>query len=350
MKKKILATLLAALMLFSLVGCGNSGHIPGDNPPMMEDIPNQEIDPEWEAQQEEAYNPHYSKEDKNKPFIEYASFDEYGEWSEGFMWVRRTEKSWDKVTEYIGYIDQEGNVVGGWHEIVERSDKDNFRDIQDAYAYLDAMEDEVAPLSSRSLWDFQGGFAVKRIQTYQEGDYYATADYYPLLQVMNTKGETVFSFLPLAYHYTSSFERDFSFVNGLPIFYASTTAVWDGDRYLGETPAMYVIFPEGDTVRQVLIEGSVGEEGFYDADYFDYDLNNRRFINGYCAMIDWDRAYLFDEEGKTAFEIEFKYRIEKLYAEGDSVFMRFIGADEETTYEVEMDWQGNWLNEPEPVG
>ena len=317
---------------------------------MMEDIPNQEIDPEWEAQQEEAYNPHYSKEDKNKPFIEYASFDEYGEWSEGFMWVRRTEKSWDKVTEYIGYIDQEGNVVGGWHEFVERSDKDNFRDIQDAYAYLDAMEDEVAPLSSRSLWDFQGGFAVKRIQTYQEGDYYATADYYPLLQVMNTKGETVFSFLPLAYHYTSSFEREFSFVNGLPIFYASTTAVWDGDRYLGETPAMYVIFPEGDTVRQVLIEGSVGEEGFYDADYFDYDLNNRRFINGYCAMIDWDRAYLFDEEGKTAFEIEFKYRIEKLYAEGDSVFMRFIGADEETTYEVEMDWQGNWLNEPEPVG
>ena len=131
MKKKTLAALLAVLMML-LVACGNSGHIPGDNPPMMEDIPNQEIDWEWEAKQEEAYNPHYSKEDKNKPFIEYASFDEYGEWSEGFMWVRRTEKSWDKVTEYIGYIDQEGNVVGGWHEFVERSDKDNFRDIQDA--------------------------------------------------------------------------------------------------------------------------------------------------------------------------------------------------------------------------
>lgn len=349
MKKKILATLLAALMLFSLVGCGNSGHIPGDNPPMMEDIPNQEIDPEWEAQQEEAYNPHYSKEDKNKPFIEYASFDEYGEWSEGFMWVRRTEKSWDKVTEYIGYIDQEGNVVGGWHEFVERSDKDNFRDIQDAYAYLDAMEDEVAPLSSRSLWDFQGGFAVKRIQTYQEGTG-ITGDYYPLLQIMNTKGEIVFSFLPLDYYRTDTVKQEFSFVNGLPIFYVSTAADWDGDRYLGETPAMYMIFPEGDTVREFLIEGSVGEEGFYSVDHFVYDLNNRRFANGYCSMIDGDRAYLFDQEGKTAFEIEFKYRIEKLYAEGNSVFMQFIGADKKTTYEVEMDWQGNWLNEPEPVG
>jgi len=348
MKKKTLAALLAALMLFSLAGCRNSGHIPGDNPPMMEDIPNQEVDWEWEAKQDEAYNPNYSKEDKNKPFIEYASFDDYGEWSEGFMWVRRTEKSWDKVTEYIGYIDEEGNVVGGWHEIVERSDSDNFRDLQEAYEYMDAMEHEVAPLSVRSLWDFQSGFAVKRIQTYQEGTG-VTGDYCPLLQIMNTKGEIVFSFLPLEYYRYDTLEQEFSFVNGLPIFYASTAAVWDGNRYLGETPAMYMIFPEGDTIREVLIEGSVGEEGFYDVDHFIYDLNNRRFVNGYCSMIDWKRAYLFDKEGKTAFEVEFEYRIEKLYSDGDSVFMQFIGADEETTYEVEMDWQGNWLKEPVPV-
>ena len=63
-----------------------------------------------------------------------------------------------------------------------------------------------------------------------------------------------------------------------------------------------------------------------------------------------DRAYLFDKDGKTAFQVEFDYRITKLYANDDMVYMQFIGADEDTTYEVEMDWQGNWLKEPVPVG
>ena len=336
MKKRILAALLAVLMMLSLVSCGSSGHIPGDNPPELEDIPNQEIDPEWEAEQEQKY-------EQEQYGLDLSMYDDHGEWSYDRMWVRKTENTWDSVTEYIGYIDREGNVVGGWHELVERSDKDNFKDIQEAYAYLDEMEDEVAPLSSRSLWGFHGGFAVNRIQTFQEGTG-ATGDYYPLLQIMNTKGENIFSFLPLEYYRTDTIKQEFSFVNGLPIFYVD----WGGGRYSNGF-AMYILFPEGDTVRRVLIEGSTGENGFYNVNHFVYDLDNRRFVNGYCSMIDWDRAYLFDEEGKTAFEIEFKYCIEKLYAEGDSVFMQFIGADEKTTYEVEMDWQGNWLTEPEPV-
>lgn len=352
MKKKTLAALLAALMLFSLAGCGNSGHIPGDNPPMMEDIPNQEVDWEWEAKQDEAYNPNYSKEDKNKPFIDYASFDDYGEWSCDRMWVRKTEKTWDSVAEYFGYLDRDGNLVGEWHPVKQDwSDEYNYRDLQEAYMALEQP--------GISEWefcrDFVGGFALNSIGTYQDSDGMYTAAYCPMFEIVNKNGEIVHSFIPLDYagDWASALKYEFNFVNYLPIFYASTAAVWKADgSYAGEAPAMYIIFPEGDDVREVLIEGSTGESGFYNVRHFYSDFSNREFINGYCAMISsfGDRAYLFDKDGKTAFQVEFDYRITKLYANDDMVYMQFIGADEDTTYEVEMDWQGNWLKEPVPVG
>lgn len=40
------------------------------------------------------------------------------------------------------------------------------------------------------------------------------------------------------------------------------------------------------------------------------------------------------------------WEITKLYAKEDIVYMHFIGADKETSYCVEMDFDGNWLTEP----
>lgn len=345
MKEKLLAGLLSALMLLSLVGCGGKDSLPEGGVAPYEDIPDQKIT-------ETEYDPNYSKEGKNKPFIDYAVYDDYGEWCCDRMWVRKTEKTWDSVAEYFGYLDRDGSLVGEWHPVKQDLTAEyNYRDLQEAYAALDQP--------GISEWefcrDFVGGFALNSIGTYQDSDGMYTATYCPMLEIVNRNGEIVHSFIPLDYagpDKYSALKYEFNFVNYLPIFYASTAAVWNADgSYAGESPAMYIIFPEDDDVREVLIEGSTGEKGFYNVDHFYYELSNREFINGYCSMISsiGDRAYLFDENGKTVFEVEFDYRITKLYAKDDIVYMHFIGADKETSYCVEMDFDGNWLTEPTPA-
>ena len=349
--RKITLVILAAMGLMMLAGCARRGHLPGDNPPMMEEIPNQEIDPEWEAKQEETYNPHYTKDSRNKPFIDYASFDDYGEWSCDRLWVKKTEATWDSVAEYYGYIDTEGNLVGEWHPVNQDiSDQSNYRDLNMAYDAL--MNDELHGWDY--CRDFVGGFAINPIGTYQDSAGMYTATYCPMLEIVNKNGEVVHSFLPLEYarDKSTSMKYEFNFVNYMPIFYVSTAAAWNADgSYAGEVPAMYIIFPEGNDVREVRIEGSYGEGGFYNVDHFMNDLGNRMFVNGYCSMIDWDgsRAYLFDENGKTVFWYEFDYRITQLYVNDEVVSMYFIGADGKTTYCVDMDFNGNWLNEPTAV-
>ena len=105
MKKKLLAGLLSALTILSLASCGNSGFSSGEYSPETEDVPNQEIDPEWEAEQEQIYE--YG--------IDLSMYDDHGEWSNGRMWVHRTDSDWDHSEGYYAYIDTEGNVVGEWH-------------------------------------------------------------------------------------------------------------------------------------------------------------------------------------------------------------------------------------------
>ena len=345
MKKRLFAMILSVLMLFLVTACGAKDSLPEGGIAPYEDIPNQEI-------METEYNPNYSKEGKNKPFIDYAAYDDYGEWHCDRMWVRKTEKTWDSVAEYFGYLDTEGNLVGDWHPVnTNTGDTYNYRSLTEAYAALDQP--------GISEWkfcrDFVGGFALNSIGTYQDSDGMYTATYCPMLEIVNRNGEIVHSFIPLDYagpDMYSALEYEFIFVNYLPIFYASTAAVWNADgSYAGESPAMYIIFPEGDDVREVLIQGSTGENGFYNVDHFYWDLNNRMFVNGYCSMISsfGDKAYLFDENGKTVFNVEFDYRITKLYVADDVVNMVFIGADKETEYCVKMDFDGNWLEEPTAV-
>ena len=58
--RRLILILLAAIGILMLVGCARRGHLPGDNPPMMEDIPNQEITDQEIHDEWEEYN--YSKE------------------------------------------------------------------------------------------------------------------------------------------------------------------------------------------------------------------------------------------------------------------------------------------------
>lgn len=339
MKIRLFAIILTVMILFSFTACSKTDSLPNN-----EDIPNQEI-------LETEYNPHYSKEDKDKPFIDYAAYDDYGEWSCDRIWVRKTEKTWDSVSEYYGYLDTKGNLVGDWHPVNENtSDRYNYRSLSEAYAAFDK--------SSANAWnfcrDFVGGFAINSIGTYQDSDGMYTATYCPMLEIVNKNGEVVHSFIPLEYagDWSSALKYEFNFINYMPIFYVATDAVWTAiGTYGGGEPAMFMIFPEGNDVREVMIEGSTGEDGFYNVDHFYHDLNNRMFKNGYCSMISslGDKAYLFDEDGKTVFSTEFDYRITNLYADDDVVYMTFIGADGETKYCVEMDFEGNWLNDPEEV-
>lgn len=102
----MLAGLLSALMLLSLVGCSGKDSLPEGGIAPDEDILNQGI-----------YDPDYSKDGEDEPSIDYAAYDDYGEWSCDRIWVRKTEKTWDSVAEYFGYLDRDGNLVGDWHPV-----------------------------------------------------------------------------------------------------------------------------------------------------------------------------------------------------------------------------------------
>ena len=316
MKKKTLAALLAALMLFSLAGCGNSGHIPGDNPPMMEDIPNQEIDPEWEAEQEKKY-------DMEQYGLDLSAYDAHGEWSYDRMWVHKTEESWDAVKGYYGYIDREGNLVGEWHE--EKTNDNSFEN-EEFLSY----ELETAPWLVPG--DFQGGYAV--ILCAGSGSTVASAR----VEVIDTQGNSVGRFVPDFGTY--SYRTDELMVNDFAQKLSEEVLFWDRDMFdvcmsWIESGQFYTRELEGDYMCALDIQDQIN--GYYPHWY--YNDSGK-----------WSYYGLIAENGDHVFGGKMDYEVTKLVpsANDETVSVFFIGVDGRE-YEVVMDFDGNWLAEPKLV-
>lgn len=314
MKKKILAGLMAALMLLSLVACGNSGSIPGDNPPEFEDIPNQEINPEWEAEQEQKY-------EQEQYGLDLSMYDAHGEWSYDRMWVHKTEESWDAVKGYYGYIDREGNLVGEWHE--EKTNDNSFERIE----FID-YNLETAP-----WWvpgEFQGEYAVIRC-----GSYGSTGSG-AYVEVIDQQGFSIVRFAP--YFGTYSYKSNELMVNDFAEKLSNDVLFWDRER---------------NDVAMSWIENGQFYEKAIEADFLSaFEIQDK--INGYYPHLysyDGESTFgLIAENGDHVFEGEMEYEVTKLIpsADDETVSVYFIGADERE-YEVVMDFDGNWLADPKLV-
>lgn len=311
MKKLILAGLLAVLMVFSFTACGGKNSLPEGGIAPYEDIPNQEIDPEWEAEQDQKY-------DQEQYGIDLSMYDDHGEWSYDRMWVHKTEESWDAVKGYYGYIDREGNLVGEWHE-----EKTNDNDFEHA-EFIDY------DLKTAPWWvpgDFQGEYAVIRC-----GSYGSTASG-AYVEVIDQQGASIARFDP--YFGVYSYKTNELMVNDFAEKLSNDVLFWDRDMF--EVAMSWI---ENGQYHEKDVEGNL---------FSAHAVQDK--INGYYPhLYSYDGESdlgLINENGDIVFEYEMDYEVTELIpsAESETVSVYFIGVDGRE-YVVEMDFDGNWLTEP----
>lgn len=307
MKKLVFISVIFAVLIM-LTACG------GD------DVPNQEVDWEWEQEQANDYNPNYSKEGKDKPLIDYASYDDYGEWSRDRMWVHKTEESWDAVKSYYGYIDLEGNLVGEWHE--EKTNDNSFE-------YEEFIDYNLSTAPWLIPGDFQGKYAVILCGRYGST---ASGSY---VEVIDIQGNSIARFAP--YFGTYSYKTDELMLNDFAEKLSNGVLFWDRDMFEVsmswiENGQFYEKELEGNFMSALDIQEKTN--GYYP--YWYYNSNSNRSNFGLIA-----------ENGDNVFENKIDYEVTKLVpsAEAETVSVYFIGVDERE-YVVEMDFDGNWLTEP----
>ena len=64
-----------------------------------------------------ACNSNRSDNKNGIPDVDLSMYSDHGEWSCGRIWVKKTEESWDSSNTYVGYLDENGNLVGEWHSV-----------------------------------------------------------------------------------------------------------------------------------------------------------------------------------------------------------------------------------------
>lgn len=340
MKKLIFASVIFAVLI-TLAACGRSDM-------MNDDVPNQEVDWEWEQEQDNNYNPNYSKEGKDKPFIDYASYDDYGEWSNGRMWVHRTDSGWDHSEGYYAYIDTEGNVVGDWH--------------------------------SDQSWICPQPFVCDRTAVYRGSDlddtpmrndgHYEKAYY----DVIDLQGEVRYSFVTYvnpnffeAPTNTEQLRTNKSILHNFDengyLYYKVHTDVngYSNGGDVDTWPKTHLLIPDtSGFLRDIEFEPYIWDTYQHWTMIVDYDLDAfaPQYVNGYLR---YENTYTangqrfidfiyFDQNGKIAINVMDymgSYTPTALSdVRDDQTFsVTFRGKDGEE-YQIDMDFEGNWLTEP----
>lgn len=340
MKKKLLAGLLSALTILSLAACGNGGFRSGEYPPETEDVPNQEIDPEWEAEQEQIYE--YG--------IDLSMYDDHGEWSNGRMWVHRTDSDWDHSEGYYAYIDTEGNVVGEWHSDQSWICPQPF--VSDrTLVYLGSDLDDTPMRDSGycekayyAVIDLQGnvqyGFVTYLSWPFQEASTNTEQlRSNPALHKFDENGYLYYKVFPDKHGYADD----------------DDVSTW---------PKTHLLIPDASGfLRDIEFEPYVWDTYKQWTMIVDYDLDGfaPQYVNGYMR---YENSYTangrtfidlvyFDQDGKIAIDVMNHmngYTPKELSdVRDDQTFtVTFIGKDGEY-YQVDMDFNGTWLTEPEPA-
>lgn len=313
MKKRLLALLLAAVMALCLAACGGKDELPEGGIAPDEDIPNQEYDPEWEAEQEQKY-------ENEKYGLDLSMYDDHGEWHYDRMWVHKTEASWDAVKGYYGYIDREGNLIGQWHEEVTDDNND--------YSYEEFVGYELENVPWHVPGDFQGEYAVVRCKSYGST---ASGAY---VEIIDRQGNSIGRFTP--YFGTYSYRSHTLMLNDFAEKLCNDRLFWD--------------FDWGEVYMSWIEDGQFLLKRIEDSPYSAYYIQDK--INGYypylnCYDGESDFGLIAENGDHVMVDCEMDYEVTKLIpsATEETVEVYFLGADDRK-YVVVLDFDGNWLTEP----
>lgn len=258
------------------------------------------------------------EEDEEDYGLDLSLYDAHGEWSYDRMWVHKTEESWDGVRGYYSYIDREGNLICEWHE--EKTNENSFESEEFTSYRL-----ETAPWELPG--DFQGEYAAVLC-----GKHGSTAEI-SYVEIMDTSGRSVGRFEPNFSVY--SYNSDEGMLNDFAGRLSAGVLFWDRDRF--------------ETSMSWIENGELYIKDIDDYSRSAYCIQDK--INGYYPYLHYyeeSRFGLIDINGNIVFQGEMDYEVTELIPsdESETVSVYFIGKDERT-YVVEMDFDGNWLTEPE---
>ncbi len=240
--------------------------------------------------------------------VDLSNYDEHGEWSCGRIWVEKVEDGKD----YIGYLDEKGQVVGEWHlnsEWIYPTDYSN------GYAFVGTSEyaktERTAKVTTFDIIDLNGDI-VNQIQCISGSTGFDDAYYLPF----NASGYA---------------------------FYLSASRV-DDIVYRG-------------TVRMLKNDGS---EISFDKTVAIFSKNSLKSFQGffqegctYFANASGDNYY-FNEAGETVLDLsdfgmkyfKTKYMITKLYPIKNRIAkVVFRPIDSSVEYIVALDLNGNLLTD-----
>lgn len=315
MKKWIIVgTIVVSALVLTACGEGGTAMPSGGEDGFTEEYSQERMEEDefeamWEAEgQEEDYG------------LDLSMYDAHGEWSFDRMWVHKTEESWDAVKGYYAYIDRDGNLVGEWHE--EKTNDNSFTpEVFNAH--------QLITLPWQMPGDFQGEYAAVLC-----GKHGSIAEIF-YVEIIDSSGRTVGRFEPNFSVY--SYNTDEAMLDDFARKLSEDEVVfWDRDR-----SEVSMAWMEDGKLCVLDIEGHIFSA-----------LAVQSKVNGYYPYLysfDGNSDFgMIDESGNLVFQGKLDYEVTELIpsADGGVVSVYFIGADERK-YVVDMDFDGNWLTEPE---
>lgn len=330
---------IAVILVFGVVGALISG-----KSRLKEDIPNQEIDAEWEA----------AHGDGNWEEPDLSEYDILGEWSDGKRMVHKTEGSYDYVEGSFAYIDTQGNILGEWHSDKEWLYPTDFCNDR-ALVYLGDDLGSNTPICDHG-YDQKAYYSIIDEQGQERFSFLASLEYQPILEIYHNKDERVL-FVNRSVH---EFED-----NGY-LFFTVNRCVWEGmdDDDPSTWPKSYLLIPDEDEfVKLISFESYTGDVWNGQTLIVNYDLDSfaREYVNGfityqdrYKANGDWFEDYLiFDMNGKIVLDVaaNVDYQIVSIsdVRDNKTICVEFVGVDG-NHYTVDMKLDGTWGTKPEKVG
>ena len=279
-----------------------------------------------------------------------SEYDMIGEWSDGKLWVHKTEGSYDYVEGNFAYIDTDGNLIGQWHSDKEWLIPTEFCNDR-ALVYIgNDLEDQI-PICDHG-YDQKAYYAVVDENGQERFHFIASLEYQPILNIIhNTDEQRLFV------------NRDVhEFKENGYLFYKTKRCIWEDmdDDDPSTWPKTNILIPdEQDFIRHITLESYTDDvwNGYQMVVEYDLDCFGEEFVNGYLTYQNTYRAngatfldYLyFDLDGNIALDVadHIDYTIQEITDVRDdlTIGVTFVGADG-NSYIVDMDMNGNWLNEP----
>ena len=287
----------------------------------------------------------WEDEELQQQNVDLSAYDDHGEWSDGIMWVHKTEGSYDYVEGSFAYIDSTGKVLGQWHSDEEWICPLDFNGDR-ALVYLGSDVDSTPMIG----WgNYEKAYYVVIDAQGQERYSFVTFINPPYIEVNGSSNTQLHEFDEDGYLYYEVCIDTYGYI--------------DGDDPSTWTTTHLLIPDENSFIKDIVFEKFTGHsyDGKRLAYVYDVDQFADEYENGYITYLDfftqngqsYQYCFCFDLDGNLVLDVGASmgdYYIWELPEVTDDGNLEVIFSGQDgNEYEVLMSMSGEWLTEPSKV-